>query len=148
MKVKLATQLFSNGVADVIEYCNLQLKIEEFKGSEGTVEFLRMFNDLFDILNSRSVKHFGFKRAACKRNIDGVQNFVKEVDNYISNLKISEAGRTVLETNRKTGFLGFKIYIQSLLYIANKFIRSTSSVLKYFPSYKISQDHIESSFHQ
>lgn len=56
MKVKLAAQLLSNTVADAIDYCNEKHKFPEFKNSEETVKFIRIFNNLFDVLNSRSVK--------------------------------------------------------------------------------------------
>lgn len=51
MKVYLATQLLSKSVADAIEHCR-ELGMVQFEGSEGTVEFLRNMNDVFDVLNS------------------------------------------------------------------------------------------------
>ena len=53
MKVNLAVQLFSTCVANALEYCCKVKKLEQFQGCEATVRFIRMFNDLFDILNSR-----------------------------------------------------------------------------------------------
>ena len=55
MKVILASQALSSSVADAIEYCDKQLKLPEFSGSEATVDFIRIFDRLFDILNSPSV---------------------------------------------------------------------------------------------
>ena len=54
MKVNLAAQAFSSSVADAIEYCANELKLPQFQGSEATVKFLRTFDRLFDILNSRN----------------------------------------------------------------------------------------------
>lgn len=41
MKVKLATQLFSNSVADAMEFCMKELKLDVFKGAGPTIEFIR-----------------------------------------------------------------------------------------------------------
>ncbi|GBM08818.1 DNA transposase THAP9, partial [Araneus ventricosus] len=54
MKVKLAAQVLSNSVADALLYLANDLKLEEFQGCEATVEFLKIFNNLFDVLNSRN----------------------------------------------------------------------------------------------
>ena len=61
MKVKLTAQVLSASVADAIEFYDLDLNISEFKKSIATVDFLQNFYDLFEILNSRSLKHLGFK---------------------------------------------------------------------------------------
>ena len=54
VKVNLAAQSLSSSVADAIEYCATILKLPQFQGSEATVKFLRMFDHLFDVLNSRN----------------------------------------------------------------------------------------------
>lgn len=40
MKVKLATQLFSNSVADALEYWRSKLQIKKFGDCSGTVNFI------------------------------------------------------------------------------------------------------------
>ena len=54
MKVFLAAQIFSLSVANAIDHCRENLKIPGFEDSAATSRFLRMFNDLFDLLNSSS----------------------------------------------------------------------------------------------
>jgi hypothetical protein len=54
MKVKLAVQLFSDSVADALDFCNLDLGLSNFKNSEATANFCRIINDNFDILNTRN----------------------------------------------------------------------------------------------
>lgn len=61
MKVKLAAQTLSESVAVAIDFCR-EKGLPDFEGSEATTDFLRKINDLFDILNSRSLKAFGTKR--------------------------------------------------------------------------------------
>ena len=38
MKVKLAAQVFSQSVADALEYCNKELHLPQFRGCEETVD--------------------------------------------------------------------------------------------------------------
>jgi hypothetical protein len=60
MKVNLAAQTISASVADAIEFCDLVLEIPAFHDSAPTVKFIRIFDHLFDIFNSRNPygKHF------------------------------------------------------------------------------------------
>lgn len=69
MKVKLAAQVFSDSVADSLSYM-LKNKVEGFKNCQATIDFLRIFNDLFDVLNSRSIWCKGKKKALYASNID------------------------------------------------------------------------------
>ncbi|CAH1738656.1 unnamed protein product, partial [Aphis gossypii] len=63
MKVKLATQLLSKSVADALEFCKDVLHLDEFQSCGPTIHFIRLFNDAFDILNSRNLKQYGKKKA-------------------------------------------------------------------------------------
>lgn len=56
MKVNIAAQTLSASVADAIDYCTDVLKLRQFKGSAAMVKFIRVFDDLFDILNSQSIR--------------------------------------------------------------------------------------------
>ena len=38
-----------------IEYCNTKLNMENFNGSKPTVTFIKTFENLFDILNSKNL---------------------------------------------------------------------------------------------
>lgn len=61
MKVKLAAQVFSNSVADSLKYL-LKNNVKGFEDCQATIDFLRAFNDLFDVLNSQSIRSSGKKR--------------------------------------------------------------------------------------
>ena len=54
MKVKLAAQIFSESAASSLDYCR-QLNLPEFSNSEATSKCLRIFNNVFDILNTRNL---------------------------------------------------------------------------------------------
>lgn len=60
MKVKLAAQLLSQSVADALTYCKDSLKLQTFQGSTATIKFIKNFNDLFDIFNSKSLQQHEF----------------------------------------------------------------------------------------
>ena len=60
MNVKLAAQLLSESVASSLQFC-LNEKLPGFAGCESTIKFIRLFNNLFDILNSRNLNSTGYK---------------------------------------------------------------------------------------
>lgn len=59
LNVKLAAQTLSDSVASSLEFC-LKEGIPGFQGCEATIRFLHVFNCLFDILNSRNLKSYGW----------------------------------------------------------------------------------------
>lgn len=63
MKVWLATQIFSQSVADSLSFCRNDLMLKEFESCEGKIQFLLIFNDLFDIINSKNMNQTAFKQA-------------------------------------------------------------------------------------
>lgn len=144
MKVRLATQLFSSSVADALEFCE-ELKIEDFKDSGATAKFIRYFNNLFDVLNSRSLKQPGFKQALNPKNKEETIKFLDLMCNYIANLKTVN-GEKLIQSRRKTGFLGLLVCIQSIKNLFTDLIEekeTNGAFLKCLPLYKVSQDHLE-----
>jgi len=87
MKVKLATQLLSNSVADALLFCKDNLRLDEFKDFEATIHFIRIMNDAFDILNSRHLVSYGFKGAVCMTNFAKIDTFINLFFFYVNNLK-------------------------------------------------------------
>jgi len=68
MKVKLASQTFSTSVADALQICDVDLQLTGFAGCASTIRAIRLINDLFNILNTRSIKHFQFKQSLHEGN--------------------------------------------------------------------------------
>lgn len=62
MKVRLAAQVFSKSVADALRVLKDDVKLPDFKDCGQTIYFIELFNDLFDILNSKSIRQFSFKK--------------------------------------------------------------------------------------
>jgi len=88
MKVKLATQLLSQSVADALKFCEYNLNLNQFSKSDATVKFIELFNNAFDICNSRSVKCIGYKKALCKDNFKEISDFTSRFTKYVQGLKI------------------------------------------------------------
>lgn len=141
MKVRLAAQILSRSVADSLQYCKDKLKLDDFQNADATIKFLNIFNDLFDILNSKSLKQTGFKQALCSKNISMFKNKLETCKTYITALKTSK-GEPLHVGRRKTGFLGFLICINSAQ-VLYKVWCEDKDLLKYIPCYKLNQDHIE-----
>lgn len=148
MKVKLATQLFSQSVANALIFCNDQLKLKQFEGVDATANMLLILNDLFDILDSK-VHSNGFKRALNKNNHADTFNKLDECKNYLLSLSVNiwvkDSFRNVklIESPRFTGFLGLCVAIDSVKYLFNDLIINTECPITYIPFHKLSQDHIE-----
>eukprot|EP00102_Acyrthosiphon_pisum_P024286 XP_016661496.1 PREDICTED: uncharacterized protein LOC107884274 [Acyrthosiphon pisum] len=106
MKVKLATQLLSQSVADALKFCKNSLNLNEFCNADATIQFIELFNIAFDILNSRSINCIGYNKALCKENIESVILFTKKIKTYIKGLKVEDKPGIfvpVLHSSRKTG---------------------------------------------
>lgn len=106
MKVKLASQVFSDSVADALEFCNETLKLKNFEGSEETVKFIRIINTTFDILNSHSIVAPRFKKAICEENYNDVSEFVTNAIPYLKSINFE---------NRNTGQIGLIIGLTNAL---------------------------------
>jgi len=143
MKVKLASQLLSQSVADALKFCKNNLKMNEFSDAGATIKFIEMFNIAFDILNSRSINCIGYKKALSQDNIKDIFLFTDKFVNYIKGLKVKEIEGFVpiLNSKRKTGFIGFVGGLHSTLLLYNTFIESGK--LDHIKLYKCSQDHLE-----
>lgn len=142
MNVKLAVQIFSQSVADALKILSHTLKYPGFEKCDAIIEFIELFNRLFDVFNTRSFKgSTNFQVALNKRNSSEVFKFLAEVEIYIKNLKLSD-DQPILNSNRKVGFLGFLISIESLRNMYRMYVEE-SEILLYLPTYKLSQDHLE-----
>lgn len=142
MNVKLAAQLLSESVASSLLYC-LEQQLPGFSGCEATIKFIKLFNSLFDVFNSRNLHGKGLKAPIGVRNYSEVYSFLVTAREYIVGLKESPNGRSIISSNRKTGFLGFLVCIESLLVLYDMVVSSGKCNMSFICTYKFSQDHIE-----
>ena len=140
MKVNLAAQTLSRSVADALDFCRDCLKLSEFKGSEATSKYIRMIDHLFDIMNSRSAFGKGSKSPMRESNELEWKSFFSSAEDYLRNLKTIE-GQKLVQSLRKTAFVGFIVDIHSFDFLFQSLVKQ--GPLKYFLTYKCSQDHLE-----
>ena len=134
MNVKLAAQTLSSSVADSIEFLR-KSGDPRFQGSEGTIEFIRVVDRLFDLLNSRNPYAIGYKKPEWFSTVE------KSI-NYLYSLK-DEFGRPLLSHRRNTFVKGLIIAAKSVKELAMLLLTRDISPFKYVLTYKFSQDHLE-----
>ena len=138
MKVNLGARTLSSSVADALEFCEGK-GMPQFKGCGPTVKFIRNFDGLFDVVNSRNPSANSFKAPIRKTNYEFVKKFFNQACQYIKGLKCPE-GKSILKSKRKTGFLGFLVCIDSVSGMAEDLVCGENPILKYILMYKMSQD--------
>lgn len=117
----------------------------DFQGSEATIRptLIRLFDKLFDILNSRNLKASEYKRPLQAATWLQYAEFLSLARSYISSLKESRNGNKLVNSNRKTGFLGFVVCIDSLCKLYISLIAESKYNMTFLCTYKFSQDHLE-----
>lgn len=149
MNVRIAVQTISNSVATAVEFLDIVMQMEKFANSYGMVNFLRKFDSLFDIMNSKK-NHTNdkFKRAICPENVHDLIAKFEHDKEYIQGLTTIENGKkiSVLSTDSFTPFFGFLHNMVSFLGIYNDYVNTEFSGIKEFYTFSVSQDHVESTF--
>jgi len=121
------------------------LKLPQFAAASGIAIFCEIFNDIFDLLNSKNLyAKTEMKKVITRDNILILKNKINEFISYIKSLKMQNI--SVLQSNRKTGFIGFIIDLQNSIAVAEKLFNE--NIIKFLSTYKLSQDHIETWFGQ
>lgn len=143
MKVRLAVQTLSSSVADALDFCEFVLKLPQFRGAHATAQFIRIFDRLFDTLNSRSPLARSYKAPLSSKNAFLWKSFFAEAEQYIKRLRHSN-GQLVIEGLKKTGFVGLLICMDSVRTLFDDLVMTGK--LKYLLTHKMSQDHLETFF--
>jgi hypothetical protein len=104
MKVKFAAQLISQSVANALLTMN-QLKMSKFEQVHATVDYLKLFDSLFDVMNSRSQQRLSGKAPLQECNEGDWQSLFHKAVFYICHLK-TKNGKNVLKSERYASFLG------------------------------------------
>ena len=145
MKVNLAAQTLSNSVATAIDFLRDKKQLSTFKNSQATTKFIKIINELFDVCNSKSPKEKGTKSALFLHNLEDKIIFLTDASNYLFSLK-NVHGQRMCETQQKQGFLGFMNSIAALIGLSRKLL--IEKQFKFFLTYKVCQDHLETFFSQ
>lgn len=148
MNVRLAAETISKSVADTIK----QLRNDgylEFKNSEGTDEFLRYFNDAFDILNvdEKTTGVNIFKQPICGETEEEIFSFIERFQQYINELEHEMKTKKIPVLKSKSlerGFFGFFHNFTSLKGIYEDLVKN--GPLEVFYPFQFCQDHLENFF--
>lgn len=93
MSVRLATQVISSSVADALEF--LQKHRSTFSGAAATIEFIRIFDRLFDVMNVRNRFGKGFKSPLTLKNYVFWGQVFEDAAKYIRQLHCN--GQLILQ---------------------------------------------------
>lgn len=149
MNVRLATQTLGNSTAASIEYLNTVMNNERFRDSEPTVEYFRVWNNMFDIINTK-INHCGdkykYKKPISETNIDEISSYFEYAKKYIKGLHIVEYGKKkpILKSRSFTPFFGFYNNMTSFTGIHHDYVNSSPA--NEFYTFDVSQDHLKSYF--
>lgn len=149
MHVRTAVELLSNSTANALEYL-MKIGVKQFQEAGPTIKFIRIFDKLFDVMNSsRIVASNNFKCALNPDNKAEIFNFLMEAKEYISSLEIigKRNGKRVklIESSAKTGFRGYIISIISVMSLYQRYVEG-ERIMPYLATYRLSQDHLEMLF--
>jgi len=140
MKVSIAAQTLSESVATALDFAREDLGLPQFQGSKPTTEFIRVFNNLLDILNSTNRLGKLYKSPISEETEHMWLPLFGESLIFIRNLRLQD-GTPLLMSRFRTGFLGFICDIEAASNLFQDLVVPKS--LEYLLTYKFSQDHLE-----
>ena len=140
MNVKIAAQTLSESVAVALTQLS-EDSVVGFENCGPTIEFIMMVNNTFDVLNSRSLHSWGYKKPLSPQTKNNIYEHIERATNYFSKLKIEPNGNSILLTQQKTGPLGLVVTMSSVKHLYCNHVES--NIMKFILTYKLSQDHLE-----
>lgn len=151
MHVRTAVETLSNSTAESIEFL-IMSGVPQFANADATVDFIKRFDKLWDVMNTHRVKHNAinkYKSALNPANKDEIFIFLHDMKEYILSLMVTHPKKTkriqIVKSEWKTGFRGYIIDIISLMNLYRELVEK-HNWLTFFATYRISQDHLEMFF--
>ncbi|NXD66060.1 THAP9 transposase, partial [Eolophus roseicapillus] len=141
LKVNLATQLFSEGVADALEHLQ-KLGLASFQNCSGTVKFVRLMSHLCDVFHGRDpygMELMGSLRAGSYTKITHLFNEAKSF--FIA--FTDSMGRYIIKSKRKLGFLSFLLNAESLKWLYTNYASPESTPSHHLLTYAFSLNPLE-----
>lgn len=144
--MSLAVQTLSASTATALEFVRTSGH-PDFLDSLPTERFITIVNQLFDLLNSRSLSDSGFKQPICLSTLSKIRSVLSSACTFLLTLETID-GVSVFNTRRMIAIIGFAFCAQSLIGIADLCLAETCTFnkMRYVIAYKFSQDHIELMF--
>ncbi|XP_051474228.1 DNA transposase THAP9 [Apus apus] len=115
LKINLATQLFSEGVADALEHLQ-ELGLASFQDCKGTVKFVRLMSRLCDMFHGRGRYRRGLREPLLAGNHTKINRLFNEAKRCFTTLTDS-MGRCIIKSKRKLGFFSFLLNAKSLKWL-------------------------------
>lgn len=151
MHVRTAVETLSNSVADSLEFLMNQ-GIHDFHNAAPTINFIRIFDSLFDVFNTQRIEHRysnQLKSAMNFFNQAEVFEFLEKAKKYILGLKVIEKRNgeivPIVASTIKTGFRGFVLDIESIQAMYCEYVEERQ-FMHMIPTYRLNQDHLEMTF--
>ncbi|XP_065545240.1 DNA transposase THAP9 isoform X3 [Lathamus discolor] len=141
LKVNLATQLFSEGVADALEHLQ-KLGLASFQNCSGTVKFVRLMSHLCDVFHGRGPYRMGLMRPFLVGNYTKITHLFNEAKSFFITFKDS-MGRHIIKSKRKLGFLSFLLNAESLKWLYTNYVSPESTSSHHLLTYAFSLDPLE-----
>ncbi|XP_010013657.1 PREDICTED: DNA transposase THAP9 [Nestor notabilis] len=141
LKVNLATQLFSEGVADALEHLQ-NLGLASFQNCSGTVKFVRLMSHLCDVFHGRGPYRMGLKGPLLAGNYTKITHLFNEAKSFFVTLTDS-MGRYIIKSKRKLGFLSLLLNAESLKWLYTNYVCPEGSPSHHFLTYAFSLDPLE-----
>lgn len=136
---KLAVQSLSKDIADALDYCRIDLNLEEFSDSSATSKFIYTLNNIFDILTSKSDYETGFYISPLtSENYTKIKSYCDECIDFLSQIQ-AEDGSYILDHRQSTGFLGIITCLNNLETIHDRLLMTEE--LPHVLTHKLNQDH-------
>lgn len=143
MNVRIAAETLSDSVANSMQTL-MDLGQKNFANCSTTIQYIRFINDAFDIMNTKDTeKENIFKQAINSKNEEAVFTFFDKLTDYLKQLEFSD-GTLIISSKTKAAFRGFIINAINFKCIYEEYVKS--NLLKCLPTFKFSQDHLESFF--
>ena len=116
MKVSIAAQTLSSSVADALEFL-MKSGDSKFEKATATIEFIRVIDKLFDLLNSKNLLSNGFKKPLKKVDMN---TWIGTIDSSIDYLRklCNVYGTPLCKHRRKTFVIGFATALSSVKKLA------------------------------
>lgn len=143
MSVKLAAETLSNSVADSLEF--MKQECEAFKDVDATVKFIRIINDIFDIMNStNNKKATGFKRSISKSTYQVLFKKFEDAIAYLKGLRVEGEAKSIFSSTVHTPFVGFYNNMVNFMGVFRDYVETDK--IDVLITHRFCQDLLESFF--
>lgn len=140
MCVRTAGETMSNSVADSMEF--MKGECEMFENVGPTIKYVRMINDIFDIMNSTGKERkTDFKRPITEDTADPFFRRFEEAMEYIRGLKIEGENVPILHSVSRTPFFGLYNNMQNFMSIFRTYV--ITNEVPALITHRFSQDLLE-----